>query len=271
MMAASRSNPGRRGVALVLVLWLVVVLGTIAAGVVMATRTSTALASNARAQAVARYAAESGIEATVAAIEDSLLATPDTRAQQDFLNVLEEESAVGDSVALGDARFAVVIIDPSARLDVNAAPVENLTRLFAHFTDAGRASDIARAIRQRIERGAESTASDAVFQRAGELTVRTVYPLRTLDELRTIEGIDQGVLQLAAPYMTVDGDGTINQRAASDTVLEAAFGELRDAPSRLVLVSRGWMRGHPLTREIQAVYAISNERLVLVHWRERAL
>jgi hypothetical protein len=63
----------------------------------------------------------------------------------------------------------------------------------------------------------------------------------------------------------------INQRSASDTVLVAAAGELRDEPSRLLIVSRGWMSGHPLTSEIQAVFSMAGNRLVFSHWRERTL
>lgn len=255
----------RRGVALVLVLWLVVVLGTIGATVVTATRTSSSLAGNLRARAVARHAAESGIEMMRGEIEDSLATLLDPADRAAWLNALERESTTRDSVALGEARFAVVVADPGARLDVNAAPAEHLARLFAHFTDAGRASALAALIRDRIERTGASAAPPA------GASPRLVAPLRTLEELRTIPGADDVVLRQAAPFLTVDGDGTINRAAAPEVVLAAAFGELRDEPSRLVLIARGWESGHPLTHEIQGVFAISNDRLVLVHWRERLL
>lgn len=251
-----RTRRARRGVALVLVLWLLVILGAIGAAVVGGTRDSARLAANARARIAARYAAESGVEATVGRIDAGLReAGDDAAARRDFLNALARDGAGDDSVQLGDQRFAVAIVDASARLDVNAAPAENLARLLGYFTDGVRAAALAQAIRGRIEGGG----------------TRTVTPLRSLEELRSIAGPDVTVLERAAPYLTVDGDGTINQATASDTVLAAAFGELRDAPSRLVVVARGWMRDHPLTHEIQAVYAIASDRLVLVHWRERTL
>jgi general secretion pathway protein K len=253
-MTGRGGSDGRRGVALILVLWLVVILGVVGTGVMRATRDTTQLASNARARVVARYAAESGIEATVAAIDDSLRLLADSTVRRAFLNALEGRARDGDSVLVGDGRFGVAIVDASARLDVNAAPAENLARLFGWFTDPMRARALADAVRRRAEGGG-----------------RVGAPFGTLEELRAIPGADERVLQLAAPYLTVDGDGTVNRAAASDTVLSAAFGELRDAPSRLVLVARGWMRGHPLTHEIQGVYAIASDRLVLVHWRERIL
>lgn len=253
-----RRPSSRRGVALVLVLWLVVILGGIGATVISGTRTSTALASNARARVVARYAAESGVEATVAEIEDTLASYQDPAARKDWLNALEMESRDRDSLSLGDARFAVAIVDPGARVDVNAAPVGNLTTLFSRFTDIGRASATAGAIRAHIERGDGSVPGSPI-----------TLTIRSLEELRSLAGVDQVALERAAPFLTVDGDGTINRSSASEPVLAAAFGEVRDEPSRLVIIARGWQSKHPLTHEIHATYAISLNSLVLVHWREQ--
>ena len=49
------------------------------------------------------------------------------------------------------------------------------------------------------------------------------------------------------------------------------FFPVQDEPSRVLVISRGWLRGHSLTHEIQAVYAIAGNRLTLVRWRERDL
>ena len=78
----------RRGVALVLVLWIIVILGGVSAGVVRSARTSTGIAATARAELIARAAAESGIEAFVAAIEDTLASFADSDDRKDWLNAL---------------------------------------------------------------------------------------------------------------------------------------------------------------------------------------
>ena len=258
----------RPGAALLLVLWLIVILGFIGAGVVDAARTSSRLAQNVRASAVARYAAESGIAATVSEIQRALEASPDSLARRDWLNRLPLEPR--DSIALGTGRVAIVISDPSTRLDVNAAPAPNLATLLARFTDIGRANETAQVIRAWIERD-PAIAGEGRMQAFGDQPLRFVTPVRSLDELRDLGGVDVAALQRAAPYLTIDGDGTVNRRAASDTVLAAAFGERRDEPSRLLFIARGWESGHPLTHEIQAAYALSGNTLVLVHWRERDL
>ncbi len=248
----------RYGVALVLVLWIIVILGGVSAGVVRSARTSTGIAGNARADVIARAAAESGIEALVAAIEDTLEQLSDPADRRDWLNTFSLRPS-GDSVSIGEGRFSVAIVDVSARLDVNAATESALQVFFSQFTDPGEAATIAAAIRARIDSGSAP----------GTPSLR-VTPLRSLDELRAA-GVPDRILARSVQYLTVDGDGSINARTASDTVLAAATGELRDEPGRLLLISRGWLSGHPLTSEIQAVYAITGNRLVFSHWRERSL
>jgi general secretion pathway protein K len=249
----------RRGVALVLVLWIVVILGGISAGVVRSARTSISIAANARAEIVARAAAESGIEALVASIEDTLFQLAEPSARRDWLNALGIAGA-GDSVLLGDGRFSVTVVDVNARLDVNASTRSALQVFFSQFTDPGEAASIAAGIRAHIDSGS-----------TGAPLPLNVTPVRSLEELRLARLVPDAILTRAAQYLTVDGDGVINSRTASDTVLVAATGELRDEPSRLLLISRGWVSGHPLTCEIQAVYAITGNRLVFSHWRERSL
>ena len=255
-----RSRPG---VALVLVLWIVVILAGVSAGMVRSARTSTGIAANARASVIARAAAESGLEALVAAIEDTLARFENAGDRKDWLNALALRPDP-DSFSVGEGRFLVTVVDVSARLDVNAATLPALQTFFSQFTNPAGAAAIAGAIRQRIDAG-ESSDPSTTFR------VRSATPIRSLDELHQRGLVPDPVLARAAQYLTVDGDGAINARTASDTVLVAASGELRDEPGRLLLISRGWVSGHPLTCEIQAVYAISGNRLVFSHWRERSL
>ena len=254
----------RRGVALVLVLWIVIILGGISAGVVRSARTSTGIAANARAGVIARAAAESGIEALVAAIEDTLGSFDDPSDRRDWLNEFTMRTSA-DSFILGNGRFSVALVDVSARLDVNAATETALRTFFSQFTSPGEAAVIASAIRTRIDAGGATREPTSI------LRPLTATPIRSIEELRIARLVPDAVLERAAQYLTVDGDGVINSRTASDTVLVAATGELRDEPSRLLLISRGWVSGHPLTSEIQAVYALTGNRLVFSHWRERSL
>jgi type II secretory pathway component PulK len=259
----------RRGFALMLVLWLIVVLGTITATVVLRTRESTAVSGNARARVVGRYAAESGVAAATAAIEAALDALPDTAARERYLNHLDTALPRHGEVPLGDATFAVALIDVSARLDVNAADERSLERFFSQF-DPAAAGGTAAAIRRYIAPDAVTGTPGSQSNPGGSVLV-AARPLRSLDELERVRGVSAGLVRAAAPFLTVDGDGRINRQTASDTVMVAATGSMQDEPSRILVISRGWLRGHSLTHEIQAVYAIAGNQLTLVRWRERDL
>jgi len=247
------STVNRRGIALLLVLWLVVVLGAIGTGVATGARTRIGVAGNLELRTEARLAAESGIVAATRALADSIARLGETPARRVYLNRLERAPELGGEQVLGDARFQVAFADVSARLDVNVAPEDALARFFAQFTAPTRARDIARELRARI---------------AGDMPQGTT-PLRDLDELRLLPSMDEHTARAAAPYLTVDGDGRINGRAAPPAVRIAAGGELVDEPSRLLVVSRGWRPGRAITHEIQAVYAVQGNAIALVRWRER--
>lgn len=265
----------RRGVALMLVLWLMIVLGMIAAGVASAARSATGIATNLRARAVGRYAAESGVVMASRSLRDNLALFPDIVARQAYLNGLEDAGAATGEVSLGNSRFTVTYVDVNSRLDVNAATAAQLARFFSFFVGPVEAEAAARSIQQWIGGGDPranalrdytSSRADLSFPR-----MAAARPLRTLETLRSIDGVPERLAIAAAPYLTVDGDGRINRVTASDTVLAAAAGSVENEPSRIMIVARGWLDGEPLTHEIQAVFAIEGNSAVLVRWRERDL
>lgn len=312
----TRGQGGTRGVALALVLWLVVVLGAVAASVVASTRSESRVLVNARARIVARYAAESGIVAGVALLERRL-APAYTPAQRVLaLSDMQRELAGLREVPLGAARFGVAVANLNARLDLNQADPAALVGLFSQFVRAGAARVIADALedwRDADDLVRPAGAEKEAYIRAGSRFVPRNAPLRRLDEFRRVRGVTASLASAVAPYLTVDGDLRIDVNAAPETVLASIPGigpagartlvarrsqgevfnsvsevqsvlgrsglgpttlpipRLAVAPSRLLLVSRGWQPGHPLTHEIQAAYAVVGQRLLLQSWRERDL
>ena len=278
-----QTRRARRGVALVVVLWTIALLASVTALASAGSRTSASVARNVRAQATARAMAESGIIAARVLIDDSLrVLANDGAARDNFLSRLEPVTGPAVTLVqdtLGDGVFSVTMVDVSARLDINTAGVDGLTRLFSF---AGPPAT-ARAMAERIEaaaRGDRLTATDERMQSRDSLAAvllgREEGPLRrrpfeTLDALLDISGLDAALLARVAQWLTVDGDGKINRRAASREVRAAASGSLVDAPSRLVLISRGWQIDHPLSRQIEAVYDVGENGMRLVRWREREL
>jgi general secretion pathway protein K len=295
------------------VLWLTVVVGAVAAAAATTMRAEMNAVSNLRAQAVGRYAAESGIAVASARI-DSLLASANTaEAWTDLFQQLDARLAIQET-AIGPARFAVAVTDVSARLDVNRAPEGMLRRLLAQFAGQREAERAAAAIqdwRDRDDARRTSGAEIDDYVRAGSTFVPTNRPIRRLDELARIIGVGDSLAAAVVPYLTVHGDGRVNINTAAEPILAALPGmtpaaartlvSRREAgevftsyepvmeligqqyftaayyiaryavpvPSRLLIVSRGWMSGHPLTREIQAVFQVSGGRLTLQSWQER--
>ena len=251
----SKRHSSRRGVALILVLWVIVVLGGVAAAVTAGSRTTSDVTSNARARTIARYAAESGIVAAQHELQTRMEAAGDDAAQRHaVLNDVSRALSESATFELGGASVSVVMIDVSARLDVNAAPEEALAALFSRAGRGVGAADAARAIRRHID----SIPGQAQL-------------FRSLDEVAALPDVASGMIAAAAQWLTVDGDGQINRVTAPPIVLNVARGSLIDEPSRVLFVARGWQRGHPLTHEVQAVYAVQGNQLAFVRWRERDL
>ena len=279
----TRDTRGRRGIALVVVLWTVVLLATVTAMASSAARSSAAIAANMRAQAISRSMAESGIVAASALIEDSLLAYGNNAILRDaFLARLEPRDANARPLlqdSLADGVFAVTVVDVSARLDVNDAGADGLAQVLATVTSPSAARATAERIDARVRgraRGGDAFADDSARARdslSAALLGRTVgtrlrRPFESLDALQEIPGVDVGALAKIASLLTVDGNGQTNRRAATPAVLAAASGTMVDAPSRLLLIARGWERGHALSRQIEAVYDVAADGLHLVRWRE---
>jgi hypothetical protein len=240
---------------LLLVLGLVVVLGSATATLASTARSATDGAAAMRARATARAMAESGIAAGQVALE-ALLASGDSMA----LNAVALDHAAGGALArdtLEDGVYVVAARDPGAQLDVNRADAEALLLLFRTAMPAPVAAQVATEIEAR---------------RAPEpgLRVRRAA-FRDVDELRAVPGMTAAAFAALAPYLTVDGDESINTVTASAAVRAVAGGSLVHAPTRFVLVARGWRRGHPLTHEITVVYDVTHRDPRVLSWRERDL
>ena len=297
-----------------LVLWLVVVLGAVAASVVGSTRTESRILLNARARIVARHAAESGIVAGVALLQRRMATSQAPALRVLALSGMDREFADLEDVSLGNARFGVALTNLSGRLDLNQAQPEALVGLFSQFTSATVARSLVDALLDWRDgddlvraQGAETDS----YLRGGSPYLPRNAPLNRLEEFGWLRGVTESLVLAVAPYITVAGDLLIDVNGASEPVLAAIPGigpagaraivarrkrtglftsvsevqtllgrrhggssdaapvqGLAVAPSRLLLVSRGWMPGNPLTHEIQAAYAVVGHQLRLQSWRE---
>lgn len=288
------SRRGRRGTALVAALFTIALLASITATVSVQARSSAGFTANQRALTVARLMAESGILAAQAQLTAELAQGVAQRpadstgldAVWDAVARREAGRTTGAWVAdtLADGAFEVAVVNVSARLDVNSVDASSLERLFRTVASPTAARDaasrVAAHVRGEVEANGRSVgpgpapdrlaARDSLMQAllGREVRPSARRPLQSLDELQALVGSDARWVALVADQLTIDGDGRIDRRHAAPAVLAAATGDLVDRPTRVLLVARGWQVGHPLTREIQAVYEVAGTRLALLHWRE---
>ncbi len=272
----------RRGVALIFVLLMLTLLGLAVSELVARARAESHAVMTLKSRAVAQYAAESGVLATTVALQvllDSASEPAEVAARTRRLDTLGRNAS---RLATAESQCAVAVLDLNARLDLAHADTEALHALFANFTSSERAGVVARALRSE--------------------------PVTRFAEFARVPGADDALALAAAPYITVGSDGFVNANSAPEVVLAALPGvgpgkaraiiaarergplvsidafrptpgsrervptggmRLTVAPTRLMIVSRGWQRGSPVTHEIQAVYGLQAGRLRLMSWEER--
>ncbi len=310
-----------RGVALMLVLWVIVVLGAIAAGVATQAHESVGIARTARTRAVARYAAESGVIAVRVQLEQMFMESPTPEAQARVFSRLEEELLRLGERALGGARYQVAVVDLGSRIDLNQAASSLLLSLFAQVVGDRDAQALVNALedwKDRDRRPRPGGGEAAQYAAAGSPFQPPNGPLLRLDEVTRIQGFTDEIAGLLAPYITVGGGGRINLNTAPRPVLAALpqlgpsgaaaviaargggrvltsaddvstlFADRGAATTlplrsfttvaeRILVISRGWEDGSPLTHEVQAVLQLwagsgaSRPEWRVVRWTERDL
>jgi general secretion pathway protein K len=207
----------QRGVALVVVLWVLALMAVLAAGFSRGTRTQARLAFHQVAAAQAQALAEGGVERGVL----ELLRSEDQR----------EWRADGTAYpfALAGGRVNIAIQDESGKVDLNTAADELLTNLFqvvgldpdasAALTDA--IGDWRDPDNERRLHGAEEADYRAAGLPYGPKNAR----FDSVDELREVLGVTPALFQRLRPYLTVYSEQRwINPLVASREVLLAVPG-----------------------------------------------
>lgn len=303
-----------------LVLWVVIVLGAIAVGVVAASRSSMDVVATVRARSLARYAAESGVVTATVRLKQLLRQAESIEEQARVFQRLDQELAALRERRIGQAWFRVTVLDLNSRIDLNASDELVLKALFERLFGERRGSELLDALqdwKDQNDSPRPGGAEAAAYLAAGSVFVPPNRPLQRLDELTRIKGFTDSIANVLAPLVTIHSNGRVNINTAPEPVVAAVtgagstgrtllgirdqlgtFGTLNDIrnslvqrtgagssqigrlqtlPSRLLIISRGWADGHPLTHEIQAVFDLDGlldeegARLEIHHWVERDL
>lgn len=273
----------RRGVALILVLSLLVMLGLVAFDVASRARAEGNMLIDLKARAAGRYAAESGILVARTAVQRWVDSTPLPPERAALFHHMGELTQSLTHIRVADAEFDAAVLDLNARIDLNHSSLGTLIGLFSQFTSKDRAEEIAEEIKKE--------------------------PVGRFAELARVSGADDSLALAVAPYVTIWSDGVIDINTAPEVVLASlpgigravasrivsrreagevfassdmfrpaatsgpvtaeGFPPLTVAPTRIMLVSRGWLPGSPVTHEIQATYVVLGSLMVLQSWEER--
>lgn len=202
-----------RGLALVLVLWLLALLLGVVAAFALNSRIEALQGRSARSLAQARLAAQAGVELAAQRMADGIVErrlVPDGRPYR---------------VQFDAALVTVQVQDITGRLNLNTAAPDTLALLFEYFEiEQEVALSLADAVADWRDpddlvslRGAEAPEYAAAGLRYGPAN----GPFTSVEELQRVLGIGQALYRQVAPFLTVHGPGRVNATFAQAPVLFA--------------------------------------------------
>ncbi|MDD4617000.1 MAG: type II secretion system protein GspK [Alphaproteobacteria bacterium] len=225
--SARYHRSGRKGFALVSVLWGLVILSLIAAGMLRLRETASHLEHNARHRAELALAAQSGINRAILGILDT---RADKRWRVDNVPI---------QFTFNGVPLTISIQDESGKIDLNAADKDVLTRLF-RSTDLK--SDEISALVDRVLDWRESNdlkhlnGANTEDYRASNAAHRPRHgPFQSVNELKLVLGITPDLFRRLEPAVTVYSQRQqINRETAPFEVLLTIPGMTRESAEKLI-------------------------------------
>lgn len=226
----------QRGVALVLVLWLLVLLMALVAAFARSARIEALEAHQLRSAVVARQAARAGIEYAVLRMQ-----------YQDVDRRWVPDGRVYPFDFAG-AKMQIRIVDESGKVDLNGASPELLRRLLVALdVHDPQAQAIAAAIvdyRDPDDLLTPGGAEAADYRSAGLPYGPKNKPYETVSELQRVLGIDADVYAKMRPYVTVYASGDPSPTFAQAPVLQA-LGMSADGAAAFLGQRQAWQPNAP--------------------------
>lgn len=209
MIAAGR----QRGIALVVVLWILVLLTIVVGTYAVLARTESLQARFLFDTTRARYAAEAGIHRAAFEMRNPDVETrwvPDGRPYE---------------IQFGDARVEIRIRDESGKIDLNNAGAELLSNLFISRgmdeTEAWHLADAIEDWRDEDDLPRLYGAELVEYESAGYPYGPANQPFTSVDELQQVIGMSWDLFRELEPMLSVHSGGRINPAFASADVLAA--------------------------------------------------
>jgi len=250
------NRSGREGFALVAALWLLVALGSVGLHAALASRARRQAAANLLDEVRARAAVVAGTEYARSRLTAAMLgraeelraeamarsrgrnqrraATSSVSRLFRSANPLEDpwrepQDLVVPEMTFGDARYALLLRDVGAALNLNEATEDMLRQFFAQGMDMdfAEADQLAQAIQDWRDEDEIPRLNGGEREEYLEEEALVLPPNRDfvdVDELRHVRGMTPELYVRAAPHLTLIGDGEINLNSAPEAVLLAVPG-----------------------------------------------
>jgi general secretion pathway protein K len=209
LAAKSHHSDGteQRGMALLIVLWIV-----LSAGLIVSSFVATVHSGLTVVQAEVQLAKTEGL--LDAGVEIAAARLLDVKEPQGWL-----PNGVKHTVSFADAELTITISDPNGLVDINKADKNVLFGFFRHFAEsesrAGRLRDL--IIQARGERASEQ---DESTDGQNKQQMNLPLPFVDIAQLRDLDGMESGLFDKIAPFVTVySRDGHINSRDSPSEVL----------------------------------------------------
>jgi general secretion pathway protein K len=187
-------NRRSRGFALILVIWALVLLTSLATGFALAIRHEIRVAGDLASIAQAEATATAALHATAFMVS---LKEPTQRWQAD--KRLRK-------LPWPDADIGVRVQSESGKINVNLAPRELFNGLFTQFMSPARAEALTDALldwRDGDDEPEPSGAEQEDYSRAGYAYGPANASFNSVNELRRVLGFDYPTVELLKPYLTV--------------------------------------------------------------------
>ncbi len=210
----------QNGFALILVIWAVIMLASLASGFSLAVRHETRVAGDTAAIAHAEAAA-------TAALHTAVLAFGSADAETRWQSNLEPHQ-----LAWPGASIVVRAQSESGRIDINRAPRELLVGLFEQVLPNNDANELADAVVDWRDRDDEALAGGSekrAYSGAGFAYTPPNMPFHSVNELSQVMGFNSAMVSRVRQYLTVySRQPRINATSADLVTLNAVPGIDRD-------------------------------------------
>ena len=217
--ALAQRRPGERGIALIMVLWVVAFLALVLSAFAGESRVALDIARNRLAAAKAETAADAGVALALSGVAAAVSEAARAPGAPPTGGAWEADGTVHELEWRG-AALRVRVDSESGKVDLNAAPDEAFAALFQGLGIApGQAADLAAALIEWRKRRAAALGI-ATRRPADRLSDEPNGPFFALEELKRVPGVTPEIYAAIAPYVTVWSKQPVpDPRTASRPVL----------------------------------------------------